>query len=65
MAEEAGLWELAGLEGEARPLGGGGYELSATKMFVPDAGSADLLVVVMASATGSTQALTPSLRAAN
>jgi alkylation response protein AidB-like acyl-CoA dehydrogenase len=37
-------WDADGIELEAKPAGGG-YRLSGTKLFVPDAHTADLLVV--------------------
>jgi alkylation response protein AidB-like acyl-CoA dehydrogenase len=47
-------WDADGIELEARPAGGG-YRLSGTKLFVPDAHTADLLVVA-GRAPGSTGA---------
>src|SRR5207249_3398306 len=37
-------WDAEGVQLEAKPAGGG-YRLSGTKLFVPDAHTADLLVV--------------------
>jgi len=42
--EPSGRWDADGIQLEARQAGGG-YTLSGTKLFVPDAHTADLLVV--------------------
>src|SRR2546429_9697646 len=47
-------WDAEGIALEARPAGGG-YKLSGTKLFVPDAHTADLLIVA-GRAPGSTGA---------
>jgi len=38
-------WDAAGVRLAAKPRKGGGYVLSGTKLFVPDGGDADLLIV--------------------
>jgi alkylation response protein AidB-like acyl-CoA dehydrogenase len=47
LTEESGRWEAAGVELAAKAVRGGqdGYLLSGTKLFVPDAHTADVLVV--------------------
>ncbi len=45
LTEEHPRWDPAGVQLAAKPGKGGGYVLSGTKLFVPDAHSADLLVV--------------------
>src|SRR5437762_6611047 len=42
--EPSARWDAEGIALEARPAGGG-YKLSGTKLFVPDAHTADLLIV--------------------
>src|SRR5947199_4554517 len=42
--EPSARWDAEGIALEARPAGGG-YRLSGTKLFVPDAHTADLLIV--------------------
>src|SRR5439155_36807 len=42
--EPSARWDAEGVTLEARPAGGG-YQLSGTKLFVPDAHTADLLIV--------------------
>src|SRR5437764_7100053 len=42
--EPSARWDAEGVALEARPAGGG-YQLSGTKLFVPDAHTADLLIV--------------------
>jgi alkylation response protein AidB-like acyl-CoA dehydrogenase len=42
--EPSGRWDADGIQLEAKP-GGGGYRLSGTKLFVPDAHTSDLLIV--------------------
>ncbi|HEV8673239.1 MAG TPA: acyl-CoA dehydrogenase family protein [Methylomirabilota bacterium] len=47
LAEESGRWDAAGVQLAAKAAKGGkgGYVLSGTKLFVPDAHTADVLVV--------------------
>ncbi len=45
LAEESGRWDSAGVELPAKPAKGGAFTLSGTKLFVPDAHTADVLVV--------------------
>ena len=52
--EPSARWDAEGIALEARPAGGG-YKLSGTKLFVPDAHTADLLIVA-GRAPGSTGA---------
>ncbi len=52
--EPSARWDAEGIALEARPVGGG-YKLSGTKLFVPDAHTADLLIVA-GRAPGSTGA---------
>jgi len=52
--EPSARWDAEGVALEARPAGGG-YKLSGTKLFVPDAHTADLLIVA-GRAPGSTGA---------
>jgi alkylation response protein AidB-like acyl-CoA dehydrogenase len=42
--EPSGRWDADGIQLEAKPAGGG-YRLSGTKLFVPDAHTSDLLIV--------------------
>jgi len=51
LLERSARWDAAGIALEARP-DGGGYRLSGTKLFVPDAHTADFLLVA-ARAPGS------------
>jgi len=57
--EPSARWDAEGIALEARPAGGG-YKLSGTKLFVPDAHTADLLIVA-GRAPGSTGAEDVSL----
>src|SRR5207245_301638 len=57
--EPSARWDAEGIALEARPAGGG-YKLSGTKLFVPDAHTADLLIVA-GRAPGSTGAEGASL----
>jgi alkylation response protein AidB-like acyl-CoA dehydrogenase len=52
LLERSARWDAAGIALEARP-DGGGYRLAGTKLFVPDAHTADFLIVA-ARAPGST-----------
>jgi alkylation response protein AidB-like acyl-CoA dehydrogenase len=45
LTEESGRWDAAGVQLAAKPAKDGGFVLSGTKLFVPDAHTADLLVV--------------------
>ncbi|MBI3456967.1 MAG: acyl-CoA/acyl-ACP dehydrogenase [Candidatus Rokubacteria bacterium] len=45
LTEESARWDAAGIGLRAKPGKGGGYVLSGTKLFVPDAHTADVLVV--------------------
>ncbi|MGH7319799.1 MAG: acyl-CoA dehydrogenase family protein [Candidatus Rokuibacteriota bacterium] len=45
LTEESARWDAAGVQLAARPTGSGEYVLSGTKLFVPDAHTADLLIV--------------------
>ena len=45
LPEEEGRWDAAGIKAKATPVDGG-YKLSGTKVFVPDAHLADEIVVV-------------------
>ena len=45
LTEESARWDAAGVQLAAKPAKGGGFVLSGTKLFVPDAHTADLLVV--------------------
>jgi alkylation response protein AidB-like acyl-CoA dehydrogenase len=45
LVEEEGRWDAAGIKAKATPVDGG-YKLSGTKVFVPDAHLADEIVVV-------------------
>jgi alkylation response protein AidB-like acyl-CoA dehydrogenase len=45
LTEESARWDAAGVQLIAKPGKRGGYVLSGTKLFVPDAHTADLLVV--------------------
>jgi len=54
LLERSARWDFAGIALEARP-DGGGYRLSGTKLFVPDAHTADFLLVA-ARVPGSTGA---------
>ena len=49
LAEEEGRWDAAGIKAKAVPAEGG-YKLSGTKMFVPDAHVADEIVVAVRTA---------------
>jgi alkylation response protein AidB-like acyl-CoA dehydrogenase len=46
LTEESTRWDAAGVQVSAKPGKRGGFVLSGTKLFVPDAHTADLVVVV-------------------
>jgi len=57
LLEESGRWDAAGIALAAK-RDGGGFRLSGTKLFVPDAHSADLLVVAARTAGSGAEGVT-------
>jgi len=57
MTEPSGRWDSAGVELRAE-RSGGGWKLNGTKLFVPDAGVADHIVVVARTRSGDDEGIT-------
>jgi alkylation response protein AidB-like acyl-CoA dehydrogenase len=57
MTEPSGRWDSAGVELRAEKSGGG-WKLNGTKLFVPDAGVADYIVVVARTRGGDEEGIT-------
>ncbi len=50
--EEGGRWDLDGIQMEAKKSGDGEYELTGTKMYVPDGTVADIILVLAKTESG-------------